>query len=320
MSVSRLRCIDLFAGTGGLSLGFKKAGFRILRAYDAWPEACENYNANFDHRCECADLSDDSVHDEIVKLEPDLIIGGPPCQDFSHAGTRNDNGERAQLTVSFAEIIKKARPSYFVMENVDRTAKRPIYLDVKQELSAIGYGLTEAVLDASLCGAPQKRRRLFLIGAIGESDDFLAEALKSGLASKPLTVREYFGDELNTEFYYRHPRNYNRRAIFSIDEPSPTIRGVNRPIPPNYPVHKNDACHDLTKVRPLTFEERARIQTFPKDFKWIGSKTTVEQMIGNAVPVNLARYVAEKLKEHIQKSAAAPSLCRQEQMELIEAV
>lgn len=307
MKASELKCIDLFAGAGGLSLGFIKAGFKVFRAYDAWHKACENYNANFNHPCECVDLKDEFVHEEIIALEPDMIIGGPPCQDFSHAGTRNDNGERAKLTVSFYEIVKKARPDYFVMENVDRTARRPLYLEVKQNLSTLGYGLTEVILDASRCGVPQKRRRLFLIGALDENDDFLTEALMDSLAPEPLTVRECLGDELDMDFYYRHPRNYNRRAIFSVDEPSPTIRGVNRPIPPNYSVHKNDACHDLSIVRPLTYEERARIQTFPKNFKWKGAKTTIEQMIGNAVPVNLARYVAERLKEHIEEKGAARS-------------
>lgn len=110
-----------------------------------------------------------------------------------------------------------------------------------------------------------------------------------------------FGDTLGTEFYYRHPRSYARRAIFSIDEPSPTIRGVNRPIPKTYQVHPNDACHDLSKVRPLTTIERSQIQTFPRSFVLTGKKADIEQAIGNAVPVNLAKYVAECLKEYISK-------------------
>ena len=86
------------------------------------------------------------------------------------------------------------------------------------------------------------------------------------------------------------------RAIFSIDEPSPTIRGVNRPIPPNYKVHQGDATNDLSKVRPLSSQERALIQTFPPSFQWGKlSKSTLEQIIGNAVPVKLAKYIGEKI-------------------------
>ena len=89
--------------------------------------------------------------------------------------------------------------------------------------------------------------------------------------------------------------------LFSIDEPAPTMRGVNRPIPKGYPGHKNDACLVNDNVHVLTTEERAWIQTFPKTFKWLGSKTDVEQMIGNAVPVNLARFVANRVLEVMQE-------------------
>lgn len=116
--------------------------------------------------------------------------------------------------------------------------------------------------------------------------------------SAPTTVRDYFGDSLPFEYYYRHPRNYNRRAVFSVDEPAPTMRGVNRPVPKGYPGHPNDACSlaERPEVRALTTAERAQIQTFPVDFRWVGSKTDVEQMVGNAVPVKLAEFIAETLR------------------------
>ena len=71
------------------------------------------------------------------------------------------------------------------------------------------------------------------------------------------------------------------------------MRGVNRPVPKGYPGHPNDACPVSDDLHVLSTVERAMVQTFPRDFKWVGSKTDVEQMIGNAVPVNLARFVAE---------------------------
>ena len=111
-----------------------------------------------------------------------------------------------------------------------------------------------------------------------------------------MTLRDYFGNSLGFEFYYRHPRNYSRRAVFSIDEPAPTMRGVNRPVPKGYPGHKNDACPVTSDLHALTTGERALIQTFPNDYKWVGNKTDVEQMIGNAVPVNLAEFVGETVK------------------------
>lgn len=111
-----------------------------------------------------------------------------------------------------------------------------------------------------------------------------------------MTIFDYLGNELGIEFYYRHPWSYKRRAIFSIYEPSPTIRGVNRPIPKGYKKHAADAADITENVRALTTIERSYIQTFPKDFELKGTKTALEQMIGNAVPVKLAEYVALKIK------------------------
>ncbi len=113
-----------------------------------------------------------------------------------------------------------------------------------------------------------------------------------------MTLREKFGNIFNCDNYYRHPRNYDRRGVFSLDEPSPTIRGVNRPIPANYKGHSIDTEKDLSKVRPLTTEERALIQGFGADFKFVGSKTNIEQVIGNAVPVGLAQIVGSALLEY----------------------
>ncbi|MGP1576728.1 MAG: DNA cytosine methyltransferase [Treponema sp.] len=115
-----------------------------------------------------------------------------------------------------------------------------------------------------------------------------------------MTIRDYLGNSLGVNYYYRYPRNYNRRGIFSIDEPSPTIRGVNRPIPPGYKTNSCDPQNiDLSDIRPLTTKERSFIQTFPKDFIFEGTKTDLEQIIGNAVPVNLAKFVAQSLMEYI---------------------
>lgn len=120
---------------------------------------------------------------------------------------------------------------------------------------ANGYGLTEVILDASKCGVPQKRKRFFCIGILGGEDDAVRDRIQSKMSDKSMTLRDYFGDKLGFEFYYRHPRNYNRRAIFSIDEPTPAMRGVNRPVPKGYPGHPNDACELGPSVRVLTTAE-----------------------------------------------------------------
>lgn len=294
-----LRAVDLFAGCGGLSLGFQNAGIDVCAAFEYWDVAANCYELNFNHPVYRYDLSDvETTAKTITALNPSLIIGGPPCQDFSHAGKRIEAG-RASLTGAFAETIKAVRPQYFVMENVDRAQKSQAYAYARSVFKEANYGLTEVVLDASLCGVPQKRKRFFCIGILNGQDNALASIIETKLSTRPTTLRDYYGDTLNFEFYYRHPRNYSRRAIFSIDEPAPTMRGVNRPVPKGYPGHANDACPLTDAVRALTTEERALVQTFPKTFKWHGSKTDTEQMIGNAVPVKLAEFVANALLEYI---------------------
>ena len=270
-----INAVDLFAGCGGLSLGFQNAGINIMAAFEFWDKAADCYEKNFDHPVMRIDLSDvENAVETILPYKPELIIGGPPCQDFSHAGKRIEAG-RASLTGSYAEIIYRIRPNYFVMENVDRAQKSNAYSFAKDIFKSAGYGLTEIVLDASLCGVPQKRKRFFCIGILNGKDNALRSLIESRMSKHPTTLRDYYGDSLDFEFYYRHPRNYSRRGIFSIDEPAPTMRGVNRPVPKGYLGHPNDACPLNDSVRALTTEERALVQTFPSTFSWVGSKTDV---------------------------------------------
>lgn len=292
--------LDLFAGCGGMSLGFAKAGYEIIAAIDNWDAAIKVYRQNFTHPIIKQDLSANLDYTAFQGLCPDVIIGGPPCQDFSHAGKRDEEGGRADLTISFAEIVCAVQPQFFVMENVERAVTTQRYKAAMTMLANAGYGLTLRVLDASYCGVPQKRKRSFLIGGLGEQEIFLQTYLDAGLSPQSLTVRQYFQQELgfvpDTEFYYRHPRNYSRRAVYHLDEPSATIRGVNRPIPPNYVQHPIDAAPISEGVRPLTTQERACIQTFSLNFQFSGTKSDMEQMIGNAVPVRLAEFVANALQ------------------------
>ena len=296
-----MRVVDLFAGCGGLSLGFQKAGYDVVAAFEWWDTAVACYKENFSHPIQQVDLSDVALAiEEVRKFNPDIIIGGPPCQDFSHAGKRIEN-ERAELTECFASIVSGIRPVAFVMENVDRAQNSQAYAKARKIFKDSGYGLTEIVLDASRCGTPQKRKRFICFGMLDKTDGFALDAFNSRLSPKAMTLRDYFGDSLGFEYYYRHPRNYSRRAIFSIDEPAPTMRGVNRPVPKGYPGHKNDPCPVTDDLHALTTQERALIQTFPKDFKWVGNKTDLEQMIGNAVPVNLAKFVGDTVKEFVEE-------------------
>ena len=297
----KIKVVDLFAGAGGLSLGFQKAGFSVVAAYDAWAPAVDCYRANFKHPAYEFDLLDvKAAIEHISEFKPDVIIGGPPCQDFSSAGKRSE-GRNAGLTDAYAAIVAGCLPRITVMENVPRARTSVAFDRARLKLEQSGYQMFQVVLDASQCGVPQTRKRFFCI-AWRDGPERLefqfGEYFRDTLSRKPLTVREYMGDEINFEHYYRHPRNYSRRAVFSIDEPSPTIRGVNRPVAPNYRGHPLDTA-PAANVRPLTTRERSRVQTFPKGWKWQSerTKTDTEQLVGNAVPVGLGKFVAEGVRE-----------------------
>ena len=288
--------VDLFAGAGGSSLGFQNAGFEIIGAFEFWKLAADTYAANFDHPVHRIDLSDVETTVSIIsRLHPDVIIGSPPCQEFSDAGERIE-GERAALTVAFAEIVDAIMPNFFVMENVRRAQHSNAYAVARAKFKTAGYGLTEIMLNAALCGVPQRRKRFFCIGSLGAKDGFLSEYLINAMSKTEMTVRDYMGNALQTDFYYMKSRNATNRAVYSVDEPAPTIRGTTGPIPPSYTMRHGDKEDVATGlVRSLTTEERSYLQTFPADFKWSGIKTHDEKMIGNSVAPKQAEFVAKAL-------------------------
>ncbi|WP_296740415.1 DNA cytosine methyltransferase [Mesorhizobium sp.] len=237
-----MRAVELFAGAGGMSLGLKQAGFDLVQAYDSWLPTVETYRRNVGAHIWQHDLKDIfHVGPMIAALAPNIICGGPPCQDFSMAGERIE-GERAALTRAFAMLICIARPTWFLMENVPQAATSQAWVDARAMLVRAGYGLTEAKLDASFYGVPQSRKRLFVIGRLGEADGFLDSALAAARSHSPMTVRDMLGDALGDTFY-AHPRMPGKRGIWSADDPAPTMRGSSRrPMPPSYQPHPADAA------------------------------------------------------------------------------
>ena len=313
-----MKAIDLFSGCGGLSLGFQNAGVDIVAAFDNWDAAINTYNANFKHNASKLDLSNvNETKNVLSKYEFDMIIGGTPCQEFSNAGTRTE-GDLALLSEKFAEVVCFFKPKWFVMENVDRFEGSDTYETVHRMFRQAGYGLTCRKLDASLYGVPQKRKRFFCIGLLDAKDNFMDALLIIKQTRKHLTVRDYltniFGENIfGINYFYRHPRNYGRRGVFSIDEPAPTIRGVNRPLPKQYKKHGNDASFDYPNIRALTSKERSIIQTFPNTFVFSEIKSDAEQMIGNAVPIKLAESVADQVLLYDQQGATLLSVMSETQ-------
>lgn len=170
--------IDLFSGCGGMSLGLEAAGFDIVAAveFDAIHTLVHHFNFPYGASI-CKDISKLSSQELLEAVEErgfsrqiDLIAGGPPCQGFSHIGKRQLDDPRNSLVFEYVRIIKEIKPKYFIFENVPGIASgnhKKFLEELIIEFENIGYSIDRpiSILDASLYGAPQKRKRLILIGS-----------------------------------------------------------------------------------------------------------------------------------------------------------
>ncbi len=266
-----------------MSLGLRNAGFDVIQAYDNWQPAIDTYRENIGHHIWKHDLSNIlGVGAMISQLQPDMICGGPPCQDYSIAGERQE-GKNASMTKAFAMLVTIARPKWFLMENVDQAAKSQAWAEARTMLQRAGYGLTEAKLDASWYGVAQARKRLFVIGRLGERDGFLSSALMDARSDKQMTLSDVFGTDCPPIFLY--PRFRMNKAVWQACEPAPTIIASSwRPIPDGREVPAGTVVPSLAQM--------GQLQGFPADWQWRGrSKHECMKLIANAVPVTLAEAI-----------------------------
>jgi len=171
--------LDLFCGAGGLTLGFENAGYNVIAGVDFDEMAIETYDENFDHEAINEDLAETDPEDfaveyDIHPTDVNYIGGGPPCQGYSTANLQRDEDDpRNNLVFRFAEYVDYYQPRAFVMENVtgietidDGATVELLY----GEFEDMGYGVDHAVLNAADYGVPQKRRRVFFVGAREDVD------------------------------------------------------------------------------------------------------------------------------------------------------
>lgn len=323
--------IDLFAGAGGLSLGFARVGFRPIFAVEWERDAAATYAANFGDHCYAGAIEDVAVFPPV-----DLIIGGPPCQGFSPLGRDRDDDSRAQLNTLWKEYlraVRQVRPLAFVIENVPEfltSAQYRTFRDtMRTDPSLRDYVVDERVLNAADFGVPQRRRRGFVLGSRVGPIEWPGETHgpRSTDGRPYASVRDAIGDlplePTGTDLHIgRHPTAVSLERYAAVppggnrfdlavnrpdllpacwakkptgttdvfgrlwwERPSVTIRTE------FYKPEKGRYLHPVAD-RPITHREAARIQTFPDDFEFRGSKIQVARQIGNAVPPRLAEVVA----------------------------
>lgn len=195
-----MNTLSLFCGAGGLDIGFKKAGFNLIDAFDNNHDACLTFERNIGKVTLC-DLSNESFSNQI-SYNPDIIIGGPPCQGFSKGGRMKISDSRNKLIWNFASIVKNLNPKIFVMENVPNLFIHSKFAEIKEKLIEYfeeeNFTIQEFLLNAKNFGVPQNRKRAILIGI--QNDKVVWPNIKK-YYSPIVTVREAISDLPNAGIF-----------------------------------------------------------------------------------------------------------------------
>ncbi len=329
-----MKLISLFTGAGGLDLGFHKAGFQTVIANEYDPLICPTFKANFPqtHLIE-GDIRKISANDFPKNVTG--IIGGPPCQSWSEAGSlRGIDDSRGQLFFDYIRILQAAQPLFFVAENVSGMLANRNANAVQgfmRLFNEAGYTVNLKMLNANDYEVPEDRDRVFYIGFRKDLKIYDFE-YPEPCEHKP-TLRECIwdlkdnaipaleknktnGDKCavpNHEYFIGaySPIFMSRNRVRGWDEPGFTVQASGRQcqLHPQAPkmikVEKNKQIFVPgmeSLYRRMTVREVARVQTFPDDFKFLYTDVNMGyKMIGNAVPVNLAYHVAMSVRAALDK-------------------
>lgn len=329
-----MNIISLFSGCGGLDLGFEKAGFKIPVANEFDPTIFPTFKANHPntHLIE-GDVRQVAKEDiaPFISGEVDGIIGGPPCQSWSEAGSlKGIDDARGQLFYDYIRILKEFKPKFFLAENVSgMLANRhsEAVQNIIKLFEEAGYDVTLTLVNAKDYGVAEERKRVFYIGFRKKLKiNFVFPKGSTEDDEKKITLRDVIWDlqktavpagpknhhnpeAINNNEYYTgaySPIFMSRNRVKNWDEQAFTVQASGRQcqLHPQAPKMEKFGKNDCRFVkgsehlyRRMTIREIARIQGFPDDFKFIYEETNnAYKMIGNAVPVNLAYEIAVAIK------------------------
>lgn len=293
--------LDLFAGCGGLGLGFEAVGFRTV-GYEMDSDCCATYNANLAGECLQEFLTPATRFPHA-----DIVIGGPPCQPFSVGGHQLGLEDARDGFPAFIAAVEQVRPSLFLFENVRGLLYRNRWYltEVVARLEQLGYIVDFKLLNAVDFRVPQNRERLIVVGhkggyqfpapahariaageALGESATTIPEDAKFLTDGMDVYVARY---ELASQCV--NPRDLN------LNKPARTLtcRNIAAPTGDMHRIKLPDG-----RRRRLTVREAARLQSFPEWFKFSGNETSQFYQIGNAVPPMFAHALAQSVLACLQ--------------------
>lgn len=341
--MKKLACVDLFCGAGGLTHGFVLEGVPVLAGLDLDPACKFPYEANNNAVFLQRDISQVSV-EELDKLfngaELKILAGCAPCQPFSTYAQRYEiDGKDGKwgLLYHFSRLVKGVKPDVITMENVPSVAKHKVFQDFVDTLINLGYKVWFKVVDSSLYGVPQTRKRMVLLASLHGEINMIAPTVK-----KAKTVRQAIGKlhslsagESSAKDKLHVSATLTERNLERIKASKPG--GTWRDWPPYLVAkcHSSDSGKTYSSVygrmewdkpaptmttqcygfgngrfghpeqdRAITLREAAIIQSFPKSYSFIPRHgdmnfTALGRLIGNAVPVKLGQAIARSIKLHI---------------------
>lgn len=301
MNWNNFRFIDLFAGIGGIRLGFEHVGGRCVFSSEFDEDACKTYEANFGEH----------PSGDITKIEAkdipdfDILLGGFPCQAFSIIGKKEgfSNETCGTLFFDIERILTEKRPPVFMLENVRNLIahdKGNTFHVIRSHLEALGYHVHAKVLNALDFGVPQKRERIIIVGFLNDVNFTFPEPV-------PVEQRKTLSDILETnvdqKYYVREQIKQSRlKRIKEKNYPKPYISHENMagsitPHPYSSALRAGASANYIliNDERRPTEREMLRIQGFPDSYKIVVSYGKIKHQCGNSVAVPVIKAVAEQM-------------------------
>lgn len=305
------RFIDLFAGIGGIRLGFEAFGGTCVFSSEIDERACDTYEANFGER----------PHGDITKIAAsdipdfDILLGGFPCQAFSIIGKKLGFRDETRGTLFFEieRILKEKRPKAFLLENVRNLTAHDggrTFSVIRSHLKNLGYHVHAKVLNSLDFGVPQKRERIIIVGFLQDVDFHFPDPV-------PQEQRKTLGDILEQDvpgkYYVRDEIRQSRLArLKDPDYPKPYISHENigksvTPHPYSSALRAGASANYIliNDERRPTEREMLRLQGFPDSFKIVVPYSSMRHQCGNSVSVPVIRAVAEEMMKALERCEQA---------------
>ena len=306
MDWSKFKFIDLFAGIGGIRLGFESVGGECVFSSEWDKKACETYNTNFN----------EMPAGDITKIDAkdipdfDILLAGFPCQSFSILGKKEGFADETRGTLFFEieRILKEKRPSAFMLENVRNLTAHDKGRTLKviiEHLEALGYSVHWKVLNALDYGVPQKRERIIIVGFLGEVSFEFPEPVP---VEERLTLSDILEEDVDKKYYVREEIRLSRlERLKDKNYPKPYISHENigkaiTPHPYSSALRAGASANYIliNDERRPTEREMLRLQGFPDDYKIVVSYTQLKQQAGNSVAVPVIKAVAKNMIEALK--------------------